>query len=83
MKSSLLLAAVVIALVGVLMPGASKNVAYAKDTPIWFTPDAGPADEEVMVAGGMWPENGSSRHSRRSRKGALRLLTSSLDPSKL
>ena len=57
MRAILLSAAVVLALAGALMPGASENVAHAKGSPIWFTPDAGSAHEEVLVSGGMWLEN--------------------------
>ena len=52
MRLLLLAAAMAMAVIGVLLPGAAENVAQAKGTAIGFTPDAGPAHEEVMVSGG-------------------------------
>lgn len=57
MRALLLPVATVLALAGALLLGTSENDAYAKGTAIGFTPDAGPAHEEVMVSGGSWPEN--------------------------
>ena len=57
MRSLLFAAAIAMGVIGALAPGVSEEVAHAKGTAIGFTPDAGPAHEEVMVSGGSWPEN--------------------------
>ena len=57
MRSLLLAAVLAMAVIGALGLSVSEEVAYAKGTAIGFTPDAGPAHEEVMVSGGSWPEN--------------------------
>ena len=57
MRSLLFAAVLTMAVIGALGLSVSEKAAYAKGTAIGFTPDAGPAHEEVMVSGGSWPEN--------------------------